>query len=179
MAAKARDGEGVEQRVAGGAGDVGGGQDDAIGEAEAFLFFLDEVAVEPGLQGAAGAVAGDAMRRAGRGRGRRLRGKSSRPPRLPGCGGRRSAERQCRPGVEPARHGCRRAADAVLLGGELGKTVVEVVTAEADAVVLGDDARRVALFVGEAHQVGVVAGGAGEGVGEVLGVHRTFGTGVR
>src|SRR5512145_1901804 len=53
--------EGVEHRVAGGAEDVGGRQDDAVGKTEPFLFFLDEVAVEPGLEGAVGAVAGEAV----------------------------------------------------------------------------------------------------------------------
>ena len=58
----------------------------------------------------------------------------------------------------------------LLVGGELGKSLIRVVAAETDAVVLGDGLVRVALFVGDTHEVRVVAGRAAEGVGEV-GMH--------
>ena len=54
---------------------------------------------------------------------------------------------------------------------EAGEFFVGIVAGEADLVVLGDDACRIALLVGDAHDVRVMTGGATHGFAQI-GVHR-------
>ena len=54
----------------------------------------------------------------------------------------------------------------------LGKGQIGIVAVEADLVVLGHDLVGIAQLACQGHGVGVMAGLAGEGVAQVLGVHR-------
>ena len=160
----------VEQGMAGGADHVGVGKNDAVGKAEALLLLAGQVAVEPGVECAVGPVAGEAI-----------------PFRLvlaenlvrehvlgPDFGGMAFDAADGFPvqaGVGQPAVNLIDLRPLFLVRCEAGEFFVGIVAGEADLVVLGDDASRIALLVGNAHDVRVMAGGAAHGFTQI-GVHR-------
>ena len=163
----------IEQGVARCAEHIGIGQDDAVEETKALVFFLLQVAIEASLERAVGRMAGQALPlglvlgqdlvREGLGRRGVAVNAAHGVPVQAGIG---------QPLMDAVDIGARLGGAGCFLRGELREGLVGVVAVEAVAVVLSHDPARINQAMGDQVAVWVVATRTGEFVLEPDGMHR-------